>query len=180
MITVGYKITKMFFNPGTVADAADRKRKGILSKAGAFIRRAARSSIRRRKAVSAPGGPPSAHSTDSVATIKNILFGWDPSTKSVVVGPVALNIKHSLNGGSLEGGTVPQVLEHGGTLGILEIQHRDGSWSRADLRSRRRIAERPQRVRRAHYAARPFMGPALRKELPKFPQLMKNSIVSGG
>jgi hypothetical protein len=177
MVTLSYRVKAQFFDRRAVTDVVDKKKRGLLSKAGAFVRQAARSSIRRRKAVSAAGSPPSAHSRDAVATIKNILFAYEPSTGGVVVGPVALNVKHSLNGSALQGGTVPNVLEFGGTLGTFEVQGRDGVWRRADLRSRRRIGGRPQRMRQARYQARPYMAPAVEREGPKFPALFKNSIV---
>ena len=72
-------------------------------------------------------------------------------------------------------GTVPGVLEHGGAITILEV-FKHGSWQRADLRSRRRLGNLPTRYRTARIAARPYMGPALAAEAPKFPELWKNSL----
>src|SRR4051812_25246821 len=80
------QIKSMFFDRGKVLAAADAATRRVLSKFGAFVRQRARSSIRSRKKVSAPGGPPSSH----VGTLKqSILFGYDAARKSVVIGPVA-------------------------------------------------------------------------------------------
>jgi hypothetical protein len=75
---ISAQATKMFFDRKAVIDAAGRPQAANLSKAGAFVRTAARSSLRRRKAVSAAGSPPSVHSRDSFRTLKTILFAWDP------------------------------------------------------------------------------------------------------
>ncbi len=47
----------MFFDSDRVKRAAGAAARRNLSKAGAFVRTAARSSIRKRKAISAPGQP---------------------------------------------------------------------------------------------------------------------------
>lgn len=80
----------MFFDSPKVLRAADRATRRVLSRFGAFVRRAAKSSIRKRKRVSAPGQPPSSH-TDLLK--KFIWFGYDANHQSVVIGPVALNQK---------------------------------------------------------------------------------------
>ena len=87
-IGISAKVTHLFFDkPGVVA-MVERKERKALSRVGAFIRRRARSSIRRRKKVSQPGDPPSAHSRSATATLKNIQFYYDKDAKSVIVGPV--------------------------------------------------------------------------------------------
>jgi hypothetical protein len=87
-----------------------------------------------------------------VATLKNIWFVFDPAQRSVVVGPL------KLNGSRLEGSnrqTVPSLHELGGTAVV---------------------GGRRKRKRRAKYAPRPFMGPAMERELPKFAGLWANSV----
>ena len=136
----------MFFDRKKVIRAADSANRKNLSKAGAFIRTTARHSIRRRKSASAPGSPPSSHT----GLLKRfIFFGYERSRQTVVIGPMRLNQK---------AGTAPAALEHGGTSVVVE-----------GLRRRRR-------KRRVRIRARPFMGPALQKELPKFPALWANSV----
>jgi hypothetical protein len=153
MTMVGFNKKQFFFDRQIVIDAVGRAGAKNLSKAGSFIRRSARSSLRRRKKASPPGEPPSVHSQDRVATLKNIWFVFDPRQRSVVVGPL------KLNGSKLEGSdraTVPALHERGGVAVVK------------DRRKRRR--------RRAKYAPRPFMGPAMERELPKFEGLWANSV----
>jgi hypothetical protein len=90
-----------FFDRDAIKKAADRGTRRALSKFGAFVRTRARSSIRKRKAISKPGAPPSSH-TGTLR--KGILFGYDAARKSVVIGPVLLG---SQNG-------APERLEEGG------------------------------------------------------------------
>jgi hypothetical protein len=169
---VTFQIKELFFDRPAIQLAADRASRKVLSKAGAFVRRRARSSIRRRKGTSPAGGPPYAHSKDNVATLKNILFGYDPAAQSVVIGPLRLNQYHYL-GPQLRAGTVPQLHEFGGRIGFRE--KRVGKRWVASGRRRPRPGQ-PVRVRIATYPARPFMGPALEKEAPNFPTLFHNSI----
>jgi hypothetical protein len=152
MATVGFNKKQFFFDRQIVIGAVGRASAKNLSKAGSFVRRSARSSLRRRKKVSPPGQPPSVHTQDRVATLKNIWFVFDPAQRSVVVGPL------KLNGSRLEGSnrqTVPSLHELGGTAVV---------------------GGRRKRKRRAKYASRPFMGPAMERELPKFAGLWANSV----
>jgi len=136
----------MFFDRKKVLRAVDKATRRVLSKAGAFVRTTAKHSIRRRKRVSQPGQPPSSH----MGLLKHlILFGYDRRRQTVVVGPLKLNQKI---------GNAPEALEHGGASIVAE-----------GLRNRRR-------KRRVRIKARPFMGPAMAKETPKFPKLWANSV----
>jgi len=90
-----------FFDSLAVLKRLDKGKKKCLSKMGAFVRQRARSSIRSRRAVSAPGSPPSSHE----GSMRRLLFfAYDESTGSVVVGPVPFRR-----------GTAPGLLEYGGT-----------------------------------------------------------------
>lgn len=96
-------IKQWFFDRERVLKAVNRGKIKALSKAGAFVRTRARSSIRKRKRVSFPGQPPSSHT----GLLRNwILFGYEPRTESVVVGPAKLNKR----------GQVPSILEFGGSV----------------------------------------------------------------
>jgi hypothetical protein len=148
---------------------ANRK---ALSKAGAFIRRRARSSLRRRKKSSEPGQPPSVHTSDRVATLKNILFAYEPQSESLVVGPVKLNQKAALLGPQLGDATVPQVHEFGATVKVREVKVGKG-W-RSGMRRVR--PEQTIRVRAATYPERPFMGPALDAEKDNIPDAWEGSV----
>jgi len=82
---VGYDVKNFFFDRQKIIDATTKAQRANLSKAGAFIRTRAKSSMRKRKASAQPNQPPSAHGNPQ---LKNLLyFAYDPSSKSVVIGP---------------------------------------------------------------------------------------------
>jgi hypothetical protein len=118
---IGFEITKLFFDKKAVRDKVDAGTRRVLSRFGAFVRRTARSSIRKRKKVSEPGAPPSSHTG---LLKKFIYFGYDPSANSVVIGPVRL----SQNGR----GQAPELLEYGGTTTL----QRRGKRVRANYQGR--------------------------------------------
>ncbi|MBM4369838.1 MAG: hypothetical protein FJ102_26750 [Deltaproteobacteria bacterium] len=145
MITM--RIKDLFFDRAAVIGAVDAAKRKALSKAGAFIRTAARTSIRKRKGSAPAGSPPYSHEG---SLRRLILFGYDRSSDSVVVGPAGF--KRS---------TAPNVLEYGGPATV----------------TRRRLGRREKRT--VKIAARPYMGPALERERPKLPLLWRNSIRRG-
>ena len=103
MITL--KTQGSFFDRDKIINAVDAAKRKVLSKAGAFIRTSARTSIRPRKGTSRPGNPPYSH----VGSLRRlILFGYDAGSDSVVVGPVGF--KRS---------TAPNALEFGGKATIF-------------------------------------------------------------
>lgn len=165
------RMKDVFFDRAAVKNRMTKANRKALSKAGAFIRRRARSSLRRRKKQSPPGQPPSAHTSDRVASLKNILFAYEPNSESLVVGPVKLNRK-ALLGPQLGGATVPQVHEFGATVKIREVKVGKG-WRSGVRRVR---PGQPIRVRAAVYAERPFMGPALDAEKDHIPDAWAGSV----
>jgi hypothetical protein len=178
MTTIGRDKKQFFFDRQIVIDAVGKATAGVLSKAGAFIQRAARSSLRRRKRSSEPGEPPSVHSTDNVASLKNIWFSFDPANRSVVIGPLKLNqVAEKYQAVRMVGRTtIPELHEFGGVASIREIQYAGSNlWFRQDLRHRR-DSDKKYRRRNAVYRKRPFMGPAMKRELPKFEGLWANSV----
>ncbi len=99
---IDFRVKETFFDRSAIQRAVGDAARKVLSKFGAYVRQAARSSIRKRKAVSKPGQPPSSH----VGTLKRLLFfGYDPAKKSVVIGPTPLG------SGSAD---APPLLEYGG------------------------------------------------------------------
>lgn len=199
------KLKRGFFDRKAVAEEVGKGAAQALARAGAFVRTKGRSLLRRRKGPSAPGSPPSVHSSDRFATLKNILFAWDSRTKSVVVGPVRLNlvnrIKLATGGSTGQGGraTVPELHEHGGTNAIVEwlrpqadipirrlpngiviYKHYASRWERADLRHRiSSKASWRKRIRTAKYPARPTMQPAMEQGIAELLRKFKNCIVTG-
>ena len=118
---IRFEIKQLFFDSPKVVRAVDSTTRRVLSKFGAFVRRTARSSIRKRKRISEPGSPPSSHSG---LLKKFIFFGYDPAKRSVVIGPERLSQKGR--------GEAPHLLEYGGT-GTVE---RRGKRRRAKVRAR--------------------------------------------
>lgn len=106
MITI--KMAKSaFFDRIAVTDAVDRATLGVLSKFGSFVRRRARSLIRKRKKTSDPGKPPSSH----VGLLRDLIFfSYDASAKSVVIGPTLSNKPTG----------APKTLEYGGPATIVD------------------------------------------------------------
>jgi hypothetical protein len=188
------RMSRYFLDRREVQKRLGKANARAMSKVGAFLRRRARSSLRRRKRTSRPGEPPSVHSDDAVANLKNILFAVEPRRQSLVVGPVALN-QVNQSWIDLAGRTVPQVMEFGDVLVLREWRFAQldakqkwsgwdrytstakfgTEWRRQDRRwrdaARKRRGHRlsdlgvQTRQRRAIYRPRPFMGPALQQEV---------------
>lgn len=118
MIALGFKATKAnFFDRRKVHRAVDGATRRVLARFGAFVRRRAKSSIRKRKATSLPGSPPSSH-TGKYRDL--IFFAYDVPRRSVVIGPTQ----------SRPDSSVPRLLEHGGVAlrrtrtGTVELHYR--------------------------------------------------------
>ena len=168
----------LFFDSAKIRQAVSKANRANLSKAGAFVRTAASRSIRprprmkpdelspeqrlifakrvrnaKRRGLAPPKLPmrpslPGQPPADQTKVLKRtILFGYDEASKSVVVGPIL----RSSSKGTGTGVPVPLVLEVGG-----KTRSFDGSSGMVK--------------------ARPFMKPALDSEMPKFPDLWRNSL----
>ncbi len=155
---IGIKIDKvkgLFFDAPKVMRSVDRATRQVLSKFGSFVRRTAKSSIRKRKKASAPGSPPSSHT----GLLKRfIYFAYEPEKQSVIIGPAKLNAK--------EAGTPERLERSGGPTTIVNrvFRRRDG---------RNRIVKKTRTIQ---IAPRPFMGPAMNKELPKLSAMWRDSV----
>ena len=118
---IRFEVKQLFFDSPKVVRAVDRTTRRVLSKFGAFVRRTARSSIRKRKRTSEPGSPPSSHT----GLLKRfIFFGYDAQKRSVVIGPERLTQRGR--------GEAPHLLEYGGTGSV----QRKGKRRRAKVRAR--------------------------------------------
>lgn len=103
------QIKRLFFDRKKVVNAADRAKRQALSKFGAFVRQRAKTSMRTKKGVSPVGSPPFAHTK----RLRNaIFFAYDPSSGSVVIGPVQAG----------KSGDGARVLEEGGTLSVPGVR----------------------------------------------------------
>lgn len=137
----------LFFDRAAVMTDADRRQKRVGAIWGAFVRRVARNSIRTRKAVSQPGETPSSH----VGLLRQwILFAWDPSSASTIVGPAKLN----------KPGMAPAALEKGGAARILE---------RVTIGRGGMVQRHGPRWRTVRIRPRPYMQPAGDKGVAKLP-----------
>jgi len=152
-VQMGIKFT-MFFDRRAVIDAVARANRRSLSKAGGWLRLAARRSIRSRKSISKPGSPPSSHTR----VLKDgILYGYDAVREDVVVGAV---IRRGADRDRLRGPRAPELLEKGGT--VTRLIRRGG---------------RKRRLRMT-YRARPYMAPTLAKarQSDALAPIWKNSV----
>jgi hypothetical protein len=174
---VDVRVKNWFFDRAKVQALMDKKTLTALSKAGDRTRKAGRRLIGNPSKAKprAPGKPPRARSNSDVVSLRNIQYGFQPGNQSVLVGPLRLSQGQTLSG-VMARGTVPELHEFGGTAGIREKQityfergQRVQEWVRMGRRKAR--PGQAVRVRIARYQARPFMGPALAKVMPKFPQL---------
>lgn len=138
---------KYFFDTKAVDNAKDRSIKRALSRLGAFTRTTARSSLRRRKKSSKEGSTPSIHApSGQFASLKNILFFYDPAEQSVIIGPVKANQK---NTHIKNLGTAPETMEYGGSVIVGKKLIRIGP--------------------------RPFMKPAFEKAKPQAAKAAQNT-----
>lgn len=167
MFTMRMNAKRFFFDRAAVIGAVDRATLEALSKAGRNIRTTARQSIRNRKAPAPPGKPPSSHGEPP--GLREIWYAYEPRGRSVVVGPIGAGRAF-----------VPGAMEFGASFTqrktrVIEIGRpaSKGGKRRGKAASERRVIKAGQKVT---IAPRPFMGPALVKELPKLPQAWANSI----
>lgn len=158
-VEITLRMVDAFFDRPRVMRSIDKERRKRLSKAGAFVRRGARSKIKRPgvrrvrakrsgydPTVSRPGKPPRTH-TKSRQSIRLILFAWDAASETVIVGPARFSTRSGVN--------VPRVLEHGG---------------------RSKFRTKAGDLVNTFVQPRPFMEPTLREEAPKFPELFADSV----
>lgn len=172
----------MFFDRPAVISAVKKATRKTLSKAGAFVRTRARTSIRpapkKKKYTPVPGKPPRSH----LGTLKRLIFfAWDPTTESVVVGP-------ALFAGKTSDPTAPEVLELGGRVHRRHKVHvaRRKAHTAAQAAAYRRLLVEG-RVKRegsdtrvveetVTYRKFPYMNPALQLEAVNFPDLFKDAV----
>lgn len=110
-------VTRTFFDRPGIVRRMSRARRRALSKAGAYVRTRARTSIRRKRGRSAPGRPPHGHTG---LLRGGIYFAYDELRDNVIVGAA-----------KLRSGSAAQALEHGGPSTAI-------TWRRG-RRQRRRI-----------------------------------------
>lgn len=147
------QVKSLFFDREKVRRAMSDGDRKAFSKAGAFIRTGARGLLRKSKKISEPGKPPRMHE----GSIKRLLFfAFDPASKSAVVGPARF-----------KKGVAPHLLEKGGTVQgdgrVIYITRAVGRDRSGRFRSEGK--DRIELHGAINYRPRPFMGPALHKEI---------------
>ncbi|WP_020467851.1 hypothetical protein [Zavarzinella formosa] len=161
----------VFFDSPMMRAMADRATIRSLSRCGAYVMTADKSSIRyTTKQAPAPAGQPpfarrserflrtttnkktGVEKTRAASPIKELIrFGYDPRSKSVVVGP------EDFRNAATRGYKVPAALEEGATVTI----------------------RRRGKARRISIGRHPSVKPALKKVAPKFAGTFKGSIKRG-
>lgn len=164
---VTMKAKDFFFTAAVVKDKISEAERKQLSRIGAFLRRRARTKVLTRwKRSSKAGEAPSVHTTDKRASLRNILFGYDPRSHSVFIGPVKLSGVAS-NVDTL-GKTVPELLEFGGSARLEEVQSRTSEsgddWYPRDP-TEQLLPWQRSRKRSVRYGGNPFMSTALDQEI---------------
>lgn len=96
---------RMFFDSPAVTGAVSKTELAYLKRYGAYARKVAQRSMRSRKKPSSAGDPPSAHGAKLLKRF--LFFSFDPSTRSVVVGPAQLS-------GRIKRLGIPRIMEEGG------------------------------------------------------------------
>lgn len=181
---------QFFFDREVVARAVGRGGVKALARFGAIVRRTAQTSMRYRKGASSPGSPPSAHKSKRLAGLKKLgrakhngallrellFFAFDPSTRTVVVGPVGFK-------GS-RGTPIPHLHEFGGTRQagkgeVMAVKNKPGRDAKGKFVS---AGERLVKIagKTLRYPARPYMRPALMKTVHKFAAQFAGVVHSGG
>lgn len=156
------RVKALFFDSKAVLDAVGKAGVKVLSKYGSLVRKRAQKSLRYADDRSKPGEPPHAHRTRkitrtskstgkkrtrSVSFLREFLwFKFDPTTKSVVIGPERLN-------STLDPRALP-ALEYGGPATVKDRG----------------------KTKMVSIKARPFMGPADAAERPGLPAMWKYSV----
>lgn len=186
MASVIQTTSRVFFDSAKLKGKLTAEEKKIMSRAGSFIRRTARQSMKKAGPgdYSKPGEPPHYHKGGF--NLRNrIFFAYEIPTHSVVVGPDVLANKigplHEFGGVLGEKSVIKRMRER--DVGPIRLK-RTGKlqWTRIESADQWRRAVRLASVfygslpGKRRYKPRPFMGPAFEKEIPKFPDLWKNSV----
>ncbi len=182
MIKLKLKYTS---NRKAVTQKAEDAAQKVAKRFGAYVMTSAKQSIRKgtkkskrsgktTQVHSKPGDPPKSQQGDLK---RFIIFAWDPSTRSVVIGPKLFQATDTLE--ALEHGkTTTRKVLPGGPRRKRSKQKRARSDAEiAKIRAKEAEYRKTAWVQRSvRYAARPYMQPALKKRLPELPALWRGAI----
>jgi hypothetical protein len=169
LIQLTAKSKEHFLDRPAIMRFLDEAESKAFNKIGGRIRLTAMRSMRAQKrpkkkafvpTPSAPGQPPRRRVSLGSGLTK-IYYTYNVSEHQVQIGPVKFGWSAYPNV------TVPQLHEFGGSVQITEVDFGRYSpvWIRVGNRGRNDNKDRPTRTRRANYPKRPFMFPALEKNL---------------
>ena len=167
MPRLSLKTGPLFFDSRKLIDLVTKAKRKVMSGQGAFVRRKAKSSLKRGSKSwgverhSNPGQPPLVDSRRSDLR-RLIFFVYDPIDEDVVIGPVGISTRGQRMTTNEFGKTTPQRLEEGGAVVMYEEFTRKEGWHKTNRRSFRKT-RLPKRSRRTTVGARPVMKPALTK-----------------
>lgn len=181
----------VFFDAARIDKLSDAAVEKQLLKFGAFTRSDARRSIRkapkgtRRERSSKPGRPPISRTGN---LRENIFFGRDKRENSVVVGPLKNRSGAAPNALEYGGratikGFTPRVCKLGerGAIGrdkagrVVRVPLKTAEMvARANRFAAERAAASPPRT--VKIEPRPYMTPAFERNLPRAPELFRNSL----
>lgn len=186
MIQFNRSAKNFFFDRAVVLNAIDARTHKSLNHIGGRIKLTAQRSMRASKpnkkgivSPSKPGKPPKRRGSIGKG-LTEILYNYDPSKRRVQVGPVKANWD------SFPEATVPEVHEFGRTVSILEAefpvagQQDQKEWRQVSKRgaANARRYNRPMRRRNVTYPKRPFMQPALEKNMKFIRDQWANALTS--
>lgn len=172
---------KMFFDRQAIITRLNRAQHRVWNRVGALTRKIAKGSIRQIGKKGKPSVSPNPPKSVTGILKKFLFYGYDAFSQTVVIGPVKLN-QLSFDGyGKPSAGTIPQVLEEGGRITIIEVQNpRTMKWQRKDHRYRRTMhggqAAWLTRKRVVGIAERPYMGPAKAKVEPQIAAMFRDCL----
>lgn len=200
-VQITTKMKHLFFDRPAVRARVKKDKLGFLERAGAYGRKTARNSIKRKglakekpegeraqknrmkqakeRPASNPGSPPFMHSPNEYESLKNILFVFNEQNNGVIIGPVGFSAE--------QGQTVPNLHEYGGSrqiterlITLLEKVVGKGGKKGPPVATQKWVQGRgkpgqPTRNRTATYPPRPFMKPAMEKTAGKFKTLWFSS-----
>jgi hypothetical protein len=138
---------KTFFAPKPLIAAVGKAKALVLQGMAAYVMRDAKQSIHKSKKPAAAGQPPHSHTN----LLKRLIrFAFDFGSRVMLVGPEKA---------PAAGWDEPEALEQGGVSLLRKPRYEHG-----------------RKIQKITVAPHPFMGPALKKNTPKFPALWTNSI----
>lgn len=176
MIQFTQSAKNYFFDRDKVLRMVDKAEGIAMGKVGGRIRLTAMRSMRSQKKpkkgplvrkASAPGKPPRRH-TELGKGLSKIWYTYDPRRHRVTVGPMKFNWS------AYPEATVPELHEFGGSVTLIEAEYtlmtntgREQRWVQVGRRGEAKAKDQKRAVRRRKvtYPARPFMRPALEKNM---------------